>query len=268
VASLLVGAALGLAIGWLKWDAEYRALWLGPLSHKLHWAGLEAAFSLVLLGGWWLALPGRAGGRRALAVARGIVALLASTNLLYHFPPLFSVAVRLQDAGQTGGERIGGAAFRRLMIAGETPSLAVHVALASIAAAGVVLLGLALRLKKSGEEQRSTRIALWGGRWAAIASVAQLPIGFWTLASLSPAAQSRLLGTDAVATLLFISALLAAFWLVNDLARIAFGETAKAILVRAMAAMLVTVFLMTAMQQQSRPPKASRHTASTGVTDA
>jgi hypothetical protein len=266
LASLLIGAGLGLAIGWLKWDADYRALWLGPLSYKLHWAGFEAIFSLVLLSGWWLCLPGRAGGRSAAAIARGLAALLASTNLLYHFPLLFSVAVRLHNAGQTGGERIGGAAFRKLMISGETPSLAVHVALASVAVAGVMLLGLALRLKRAGEEQRAARIALWGGRWAVIPSLAQLPVGFWALTSLSPGEQSRLMGTDGLATLLFVGALLASFWLVNDLARIALGETAKTLLVRAMAAMLVTVTLMTAMQQQARPPRHSQNPSHHRVT--
>jgi len=50
---LAVGAALGLVIGWLKWNEAYQSLWLGPLSYKLHWAGIEAIFSLVLMVGWW-----------------------------------------------------------------------------------------------------------------------------------------------------------------------------------------------------------------------
>ena len=148
---LLIGAGLGLLVGWMKWDADYRSLWLGPLSYKLHWAGVEAIFSLVLMIGWWLWLPGKAGGSRRAMVARGLIAVLAATNLLYHFPILFSVAAQLVDAGQTSGGRIGGAEFRRLMIAGEAPALAIHVALASVAVAGVVLLGLALRWQRRGK---------------------------------------------------------------------------------------------------------------------
>jgi hypothetical protein len=253
LAALLIGAALGVLIGWLKWDANYRALWLGPLSYKLHWAGLEAVFSLILLIVWWVTLPGRQGGTRFAFAARGLAAVLAATNLLYHFPLLFSVAARLQDGSQTSSARIGGAEFRQLMALGETPSLSIHVALASIAVAGIMLLGLALRLKRGGQEQRANRIALWGGRWAVVPSLLQLPVGFWTLTTLSPAAQSRLMGTDALTTLLFIAALLAAFWLISDLARIAMGESTKPILIRAMTAMLVTVMLMTAMQEHSRP---------------
>jgi hypothetical protein len=74
------------------------------------------------------------------------------------------------------------------------------------------------------------------------------------------------MGTDGLATLLFVGALLASFWLVNDLARIALGETAKTLLVRAMAAMLITVTLMTAMQQQTRPPRHSHSTSNRRVT--
>jgi hypothetical protein len=249
---VIVGAALGLVVGWLKWNPAYRSLWLGPLSYKLHWAGVEAIFSLVLMVGWWLWLPGRAGGNRWAASARGLVAVLAATNLLYHFPLLFSVAARLANAGEVSGERIGGAEFRRLMIAGETPAIAVHVALASLAVAGVVLLGLALRWLRQGDEAGAARIACWGGRWALAASVAQLPVGLWTLTALPAVAQSPLMGQSATGTLLFVASLAAALWLINELLHISMGETTRPRLIRAMTAMLVTVVLMTAMQQQTR----------------
>ena len=64
IAGLLVGALLGVLIGWLKWDAEYRSLWTGPMSYKMHWAGIELIFSLVLMIGWWLWLPGGQAGAR------------------------------------------------------------------------------------------------------------------------------------------------------------------------------------------------------------
>src|SRR4051812_33434103 len=140
---LVAGALLGVAIGWLKWDAEYSALWLGPLSYKLRWAVVEAVFSLVLMLGWWLWLPGRAGGSEWGAATRGLIAVLAATNLLYHFPPLFSVAARLTDTAATSGQEIRGAEFRRLMMTGDVAALSIHVALASIAVAAVMLLGLA-----------------------------------------------------------------------------------------------------------------------------
>ena len=249
---LVAGAALGLAIGWLKWSAAYSSLWTGPLSYKLHWAVVEAIFSLLLLVGWWLWLPGRAGGTSAPLAARCAMAVLASTNLLYHFPLLFSVAARLVDAGAVSGEQIGGAAFRRLMVQGDTPALAVHVCLASIAVAGIMLLGLALRWFRQGDEASASKMARWGGRWAFGASVAQLPVGLWTLMLMPADAQSRWMGESAVGTLLFVAALVAAVWLISDLAHIALGEVTRPLIMRAMAAMTITVVLMTAMQHQAR----------------
>jgi len=252
VLGLLVGAALGILVGWLKWNAEYRALWLGPLNYKLHWAGLEAIFSLVLYIGWWLWLPGRLGGSFRAMATRGLVAVLAATNLLYHFPVLFSVADRLANAGPVSSARITGAEFRRLMVEAETPALAVHVALASVAMAGVMLLGFALRGLRRGESASASRIAVWGGRIALVPSLLQLPVGLWTLTTMSPAAQSRIMGTDAIGTLFFIGSLLATFWLISDLVKVALNEVTRFLLIRVMAAMLVTILLMTAMQRQSR----------------
>ena len=248
---LLAGALLGTAIGWLQWDNSYRSLWLGPLRYKLHWAGIEAVFSLVLLLGWWRWLPGSAGGQKWAAVVRGVLALLASSNLLYHFPVLFSVAARLYDQGQTAGAVIRGARFRQQMAVGETPALAVHVTLASLAVAGLLLVGYALRLQKRGDAA-AAKLAIWGGRWAFAPTLAQLPVGLWTLAMLSAAAQTRIMGTSTIGVLLLVGSLTAAFWLTRELASIALGETARPILIRSMAALLVTVVLMTGLQRQTR----------------
>jgi hypothetical protein len=253
IAGLLAGALLGIVVGWLKWDADYRAVWLGPLSYKMWWAIIEAVFSLVLLLGWWLWLPRAASGAAWAATVRGILAFLASTNLVYHFPVLFSVASRLIDEEQTHGEPIRGAEFRRLMMLGPTPALAVHVALASLAAAGILLLGLALRSLRQGEGASAEKFSRWGGRTALVASLLQLPVGLWTLTALPAAAQSQLIGESTAGTLVFVAAMAAALWLINELAQISLGENTRPRLIRAMAAFVATVLLMVAMQQRSRP---------------
>jgi hypothetical protein len=253
LSGLVVGALLGLVIGWLKWDAAYRALWLGPLGYRLHWAGIEAVFSLVLIAAWWWWLPGKSGGSRGQMVGRSFLAVLAATNLLYHFPILFSVATQLGDAAPASGERLTSAAFRRLMISGVTPALAIHVTLASLAVSAMLLIGLADRYGSRGEQTRASRIARWGSYWSLAPSVLQLPVGLWVLASLPETLQQQLMGTDTVATLLLVLAIAAALWLINDLVHISLGELSRSILMRAMTAMLLTVLLMTAMQQLARP---------------
>lgn len=265
VGGLLVGAMLGAIIGWTQWTADYQSLWMGPMSYKLRWAAIEAVFSLVLMIGWWLWLPRAAGGTKWAANIRVLLAVLSSTNLLYHFPILFSVAARLYDRGLTSGAEIRGADFRQHMIVGETPALAVHVSLASVAVAGVLLLGWALRQQRRGDAASAARLAIWGGRWALAPTLAQLPVGLWTLATLSPTAQSQLTGESAAGLLLLIGSLTAALWLTRELASVAFGETSRPLLIRAMAALLVTVVLMTGMQRQTRAgrPAADRSLAAT-----
>jgi len=252
---LLLGAILGVTIGWLLWNPAYQSLWTGPLRYKAAGAGIEFAFSFVLLLAWWLWLPAKGGGRRLSAALRGVMAMLATTNLLYHFPVLFSVAARLYDRGQVAGETIRGASFRELAAFGETPPLALHVTLSSLAVAGVLLLGLALRWRRSGEAAGADRIALWGGRWALAATLAQLPVGLWTLAVLPTGPQTQIMGASPIGILLFVGSLAAALWLMSELGYVALGETSRPNLLRAMAALLITIFLMTALQRQTRTPQ-------------
>jgi hypothetical protein len=244
---LVAGAALGLIVGWLQWDSDYRALWLGPLSYKLTGAVIEAVFSLVLLVGWWLWLPGRAGGSRTAAGIRIFLALLASTNLLYHFPLLFSVAARLKASGNTSGPVISGAAFRSL-IDGQAAAMTLHVALASLAVAGMMLLGSALRWQRRGDATSAEKIGRLGAHWALVSSLIQLPVGVWLLMSLRPEAQAAIMGQSTVGILLFVASILTALWLLNDLSQLTLGEFQRHLAIRAMIAMLVTIMLMTMMR--------------------
>jgi hypothetical protein len=218
----------------------------------MHWAVVEAVFSLVLLLGWWFWLPGKAGASGRAMIMRGIIAVLSATNLLYHFPVLFSVAAKLADAGETSGAVISGAAFRRLMIAGETPALAVHVVLASVAMAGILLFGLSLRWLRREDVVAAEKVARWGARWALATSLAQLPVGVWLLFALPVAAQSRLMGEITTGVILFVLAILVALWLINELVHVSGGETSRSRLIRAMTAMMITVVLMSALLEQIR----------------
>jgi hypothetical protein len=250
LATLVVGSLLGLTLGCLLWTPTYAALWRGPLHYKLVWAIAELAFSLVLAAGYWLLGRRRQANSRARRIARGTMALLSGTNLLYHFPPLFIIARQLHASQSPVEGEIRGAAFRQLMAAGATPALIVHVALASLALAGAVLIWIALRWQRKGRTDDAARVAMWGGRWSLAATALQLPVGLWTLAALPTASQSRLMGNDEIATALFLVSMVLALWLVRELAAVAMGETTRAVLIRAIAAMLVVVTLMTAMQRQ------------------
>jgi len=179
------------------------------------------------------------------------MAVLAATNLLYHFPMLFSVAAQLHEAGETSGPAIGGRAFRAL-IHTDSVLLEIHVALASVGVAGAALLLAAARQLSRGDAKGAEMTARWGSRWALIPSLAQLPVGLYMLTVLPPAQQALIMGNSTMGVLLLVGAMGASLWLINDLAQLGMGEVNQPLLVRAMAAMLVTVTLMTGMQQQTR----------------
>jgi hypothetical protein len=74
----------------------------------------------------------------------------------------------------------------------------------------------------------------------------------------------QLMGASAAGVLLLLSSLTAALWLTRELASVALGETARAVLIRAMTALLITVVLMTGMQRQTRATHVAAQGSSTG----
>jgi hypothetical protein len=259
--ALLGGAILGLLLGAILWTADYRQLWLERLAHKASWAVGEYAVSLGVIAGYWAWRWARPTAGTATAAIRMFLLALAATNLLYHFPPLFVVASRLSDAGEATGPAMTPALFRQEMARGEVVSLAAHFTLASLAMAGIMLLGLALRAKRRGaSDEVYGRLARWGGWVALLPTLLQLPVGVWVLSTISTTMQSRLMGGHLLASGCFLVAVLGALWLMRELAAIALGERERSQLIRTMALMVAVVVLMTAGQQLARvrrPPAES-----------
>lgn len=250
VLTLLAGSLLGLVMGLMLWTPEYAALWTKRLGHKMHWGGLELLFSLLILGGYWLWRKKLAASGMAGFLGKSALLLFASTNLLYHFPPLFLIAGKLADAQEASLEPVGRKLFVQVMLEGEIPALWVHFTFASVAMAGIMLLGLALRMGRRGAPaEEVSRVAIWGGYWGLIPSLLQLPVGLWVMSALPPGSQSRIMGSSGLATVFFLTGIVAALWLLRELVSIAMGETARSNLIRAMSAMVVVVVLMTGTHQ-------------------
>jgi hypothetical protein len=250
VLTLLAGSLLGLVMGLMLWTPEYAAVWTKRLGHKMHWGGLELLFSLFILGGYWLWRKKSAASGVAGVIGKSTLLLFASTNLLYHFPPLFLIAGKLADAQEANLEPVERKMFVQVMLEGEIPALWVHFTFASLAIAGIMLLGLALRMGRRGAPaEEVSRVAIWGGYWGLIPSLFQLPVGLWVMSALPPASQSRIMGSSGLATVFFLAGIVAALWLLRELVSIAMGETARGNLIRAMSAMVVVVVLMTGTHQ-------------------
>jgi hypothetical protein len=270
--TLLVGGLLGLALGGLHWSAVYARLWTHTLAYKAAWGLGEYVFSLLFTGGyalWRHRFPDGHGAQRGRGW-RQLLLVLSGTNLLYHFPFLFSVAANVYYSHATTPP-ISPPDFRRWMVQGDILARVVHVVLASFAVTGVMLLGLAVRRSRqavagssdAGAEAKyeAGRLARWGGGLALVPTLLQIPVGLWIVASLPTDWQARVLGGDLVATgLLGLSVMLSLF-LLQDLATIAFGEAERKQAIRAMGLMFLIVLFMTGVLRLMRDKPAPRDAA-------
>ncbi|MEO2022659.1 MAG: hypothetical protein ABGX05_12635, partial [Pirellulaceae bacterium] len=197
---------------------------------------------------------------------RWLLPLLASTNLLYHFPPLFLIFSQLDPAG----EALTSAQFRARLVDGYVVARTLHFCLAALAVTGIALVVFALKQSRGSESNvDSVRPARWGARLALVATLLQLPAGIWIVLEMGPGAQRQLMGGSLVATGLFGLSLIGALALIHYLSAIAFGKFRREVAVRTISLMILIVLLMTVVARLSkeREPSAAwnQRRASVGI---
>jgi hypothetical protein len=245
IALLLVGGGLGIAIAGLLWNDAYHDL-MHAFSYKIVWGAWELLFSVVLMAVYAVVVaiaPARRIGWRLL---RASIAVLAATNLLYHFPTLF-IAISEVGAGYLDGPpRIDAAAFRQMMAESSVLARSVHFWLASIAVTGITLVAYARWLQRSEDEMTNGgRLATWGARIALVPTLLQILVGVWLLSVLPASMQQRMLGEDLMAASLLGLSIIAALWLMHQLSAVAMGDTKPKSLNIAILLMCSVVLLMT-----------------------
>jgi hypothetical protein len=262
---LLATALLGLLIGWLLWDAGLK-LALSRLESKVSFGIWEVLFSAVLMSchwWWWCRRPQTAIAARGL---RMLLAALAGTNLLYHFPVLFCVITEMIHLGELAGTAVDASAFRQRMMQGAVAARSLHFAFGALASCGVVLILYALSLRAEEQHASRQRVAVWGGRWALAPTLLQIPIGLWVLTQLPAVAQQRLMGDDMWAMGLLGGGLALALWLAHVLATIALGDAQPHLLRRAAVLLICVIALMTAASRRAlRPVDVERRAAVTAA---
>ena len=232
IVALSLGGLLGLLIGAMLWSDAYRE-GLARMSYKFKWGGVEYAFSLVLMiahWAWWRRAPDAGGGTR---VARGVILLLAGTNLAYHFPFLFAVFSQVQAEG--AGEAITAAVFRQRMGDSLVMASAAHFLVASIAVGGASMIALAT----------TAPLRKLGGRMALAATLIQIPGGFWLIVALPPASQRAVMGGDMLASAAFGLSMLGALALLHHLAVVALRDDPKKSARISLMLMAAVILLMT-----------------------
>jgi len=246
LAAGIVGIGLGLlALAVLPGgEAEPYRRALQAVSPARWWYVAEELLFYVLflvayVGAWRWFQSGPAGR----AIHRGL-GIIAATDLMYHFPPMFAVLSTISTRPALWGESLGNRPlYWKLLLEGETFSRVVHHWLAAVAVSATV--GLLLAAKQPQRRPWFARIALG-------ATVAQLPVGVWVLLSMPPLMQQQLMGQDLLATILFGTSLIAALGLMHHLALISLRDTSRGAVARTAALMLLTVFIMASVLHRAR----------------
>ena len=251
--SFLAGIMLGLMLLGTVWAASDQCYWQAvarfPTGAYL-FAASELAFTaacLALYAGLWSRLRKRPWWHALLAV-------LATTNLFYHFPPLMIVLAELSAQPEWISEpMITRPVFRSLLLRSELIGKLLHFGFASVAVSGASLMLLA-RWHAGAEVAEDCRSALIriGAGIAFAASVVQLAVGIWVLLELPTSARNALLGDDWLGTVLFFLSIVATLGMLRVLGGVAGGDTSQAAVTQSIVLLIVVVVLMTGSLTRSR----------------
>jgi hypothetical protein len=256
LATAVIGVGLGLLtiVALPKLEPEAYRQAFGRVTPYLWWSIVgELAFYLVCIAAYiffWERWRGHRFWHRALAV-------LAATNLLYHFPTLFTIISALSMRPQLSGLPLDGPLFRKMLLDGEVISRVAHHWLAAVAVAGTFAMWLATRRGQGpgagGQEAASAALIVKrSARIALVATTAQILVGVWVLFELPPAMQNQVLGEDLTATALFGVSIVAALGLMHHLSVVALGDVSRRVVGRAALLIVLVVLLMVATLHRAR----------------
>ncbi len=244
LAAMIVGIVTGLGLILAPPSVGLHEA-MGRFPVRAYWfAGAELAFSLGCLVVYVLSWN----RMRRWRWFHAFWAVLSATNLLYHFPPLMIVLAKLAaNAAWSEAAMIDRSTFLPLMVRGEVLSLSTHFGLASLAVAAVAVLGLLARQKDGESNQNALRhVARIAALIALLASVPQLPVGFWVLSTMPSASRDALMGGNILSSLLFAGGVMATMLLLHRLVDVAMGGVNPRNLQCVGWLLLVVVLLMTA----------------------
>lgn len=265
----IVAGALGMAIGLVTlWvlvvheggeQSRYWAAVKQVTPGRLGFTGAEIVFYFVCMGlyvGLWRRMSRIRWAHRVLAIA-------AATNLLYHFPALFTILAILPTRPELAGQMLDRKLYLKLLLDGETLSRVAHVWLASLSVAGVALGWLAHRIEAATRDPSATdphtdettgarKAGLFGWRVALGATTLQIPVGAWVLTMLPSSAQDQVMGDNLICSGLFVLSIVGALALMHQLAMLALGDIQRGRIRIAAALIAGVVLLMTATLQLMR----------------
>jgi len=239
LATFSLGLTLGvvlLGLVWLAKDAAYFAALAMIPRDRLVYGGLELAFYFAVMLGYQ-ALARSQNRSRAKRWFGRVLAVAGASNLMAHFPTLFAMVSVLAHRPQWWGRTLDRVLYHRLLADGEVMSRVVHIWLAGLATAGVVVMAIAARRCGAGaadgtiDNERAAdesaldarRVVAGGARWALAATLLQLPVGLWTLAAMPSGGEAAWSG-DVAGWVLLGGGVLASLAMLESLVGAALGD--------------------------------------------
>jgi hypothetical protein len=185
-----------------------------------------------------------------------LLAVLAATNVLYHFPPLFTMLSLMSTRPELADAPLDRSLYVELFTDSETLARVAHHWLSSITTAGVAWMLLVARRRPPAQTESQTESgalpAILAARIALFATVLQLPTGLWLLLASPLKAQSQLLGGEISTTLLFATAIFAMVLLLQNLASAALGDVSRSTALKTTALLLTVLLLMSYVLHRTR----------------
>ena len=204
--ALIVGSVFGLIVAYLVWNDDFHQR-CHVLKTRFMYAGVEWVFSCVLLlitHRWWLKRPD---GFKPF-LFRSLLIVLATTNLLYHFPIIFmlvheipaTVVAELESAGaELSRQQFYEYAFSSSMLA-RWLHIVISMLMISFAYVAVIALRFAREATNVARET-AVRTVSWSARNVLILLFAQ--IGFGLMALMTMENSQLVMGGDVMVTALF-----------------------------------------------------------------
>ena len=258
LAALLTAIALGLISGLMLWFGSQRQFFeaLGRIpARRLYWGVAELGFyflCMVLYGALW-----EKWRRRTLL--HGFLAIVAATNLIYHFPPLFVTINSMAATSDGNTSLLTISELRQLMFSPLILAHMTHHLVAAVACTAVCLM-LVLRYVAAGQPKNPTaddeaarsQLVRRSAIVALTVSLLQLPVGLGLLLQLTGMQRDVIMGGDWITTGMFVAAMVCVLALLHWLSMISLGQTERRdVIVVALLLVLVTA-LMTGVLRRIR----------------
>ena len=204
--ALIIGSVFGLIVAGIIWNDDLHDR-CHVLKSRFVYAGIEWVFSCVLLlisHQWW---SNRPDGLKSF-LFRSLLIVLATTNLLYHFPIIFMLVREIPDTVvvdlKSSGAELSRQQFYEYAFSGSMLARWWHIVVSMLMISFGYLAMISLRFARDATgaaRETAVRIVRWTARNMLILLFAQIGLGLMALMTMKNS--QSVMGGDVIVTALF-----------------------------------------------------------------